>query len=117
MKISATRSSSRIATRVSWAVEEMIISLVMPEAPSWHRSWRGTDRGRPHQQVRQQHPAQRHYHYSRLVGGGHRARLIGKSTHPYVENQAEPRQRGNHGGAAIAHERKRQSLDRRKAGR
>src|SRR4051812_17329937 len=33
MKISATWSSSRIATRVSWALEEMIISLVMPEAP------------------------------------------------------------------------------------
>src|SRR5687767_1188364 len=33
MKISATRSSSRIATRVSWALEEMIISLVIPAAP------------------------------------------------------------------------------------
>src|SRR5687768_18034709 len=33
MKISATWSSSRIATRVSWALEEMIISLVMPVAP------------------------------------------------------------------------------------
>jgi hypothetical protein len=33
MNISATWSSSRIATRVSWALEEMIISLVMPDAP------------------------------------------------------------------------------------
>src|SRR5687767_7914309 len=32
MNISATRSSSRIATRVSWALEEMNISLVMPVA-------------------------------------------------------------------------------------
>src|SRR5712691_6763683 len=30
MKISATWSSSRIATRVSWPFEEMIISLLMP---------------------------------------------------------------------------------------
>src|SRR5688572_2834356 len=33
MNTSATWSSSRIATRVSWALEEMIISLVMPDAP------------------------------------------------------------------------------------
>jgi hypothetical protein len=33
MKISATWSSSSIATRVSWALEEMIISLLMPVAP------------------------------------------------------------------------------------
>src|SRR5688572_23571848 len=33
MKISATRSSSRMATIVSWLLEEMIISLLMREAP------------------------------------------------------------------------------------
>src|SRR5204862_1783925 len=37
MNTSATWSSSRIATRVSWALEEMIISLVMPDAPC--RRW------------------------------------------------------------------------------
>ena len=33
MKISTTWSSSRMATRVSWPFEEMIISLFMEEAP------------------------------------------------------------------------------------
>src|SRR4030095_7045016 len=33
MKISTTWSSSRMATRVSWSPEEMIISLFMDETP------------------------------------------------------------------------------------
>jgi hypothetical protein len=36
MNTSATWSSSRIATRVSWALEEMIISLVMPVTLQLH---------------------------------------------------------------------------------
>src|SRR5882757_9493225 len=59
MKISATWSSSRIATRVSWALEEMIISLVMPEAPGQPRRVRHADLCCPHQQVRQHDPQQR----------------------------------------------------------
>jgi hypothetical protein len=34
MKISTTWSSSRMATRVSWSLEEMIISLFMENAPA-----------------------------------------------------------------------------------
>jgi hypothetical protein len=41
MKISATWSSSSIATRVSWALEEMIISLLMPDSPLGPSDCRG----------------------------------------------------------------------------
>src|SRR5688572_29623998 len=34
-----------------------------------------------------------------------RGPLVREATHPDVENQAEPRQRGDHGGAAVTHER------------
>ena len=51
MKISATWSSSRIATRVSWALEEMIISLVMPVAPAGCETRPTTELRHRHQQV------------------------------------------------------------------
>jgi hypothetical protein len=44
MKISTTWSSSRMATRVSWAPEEMIISLFMDQTPAAeHRDYAEQD--------------------------------------------------------------------------
>src|SRR5215510_11352643 len=98
MKISATWSSSRIATRVSWALEEMIISLLMPVAPTGLRQSHRTDHGRTHHhQARQHDPKERCDHNPISVGralllrpaGSEEndpayTRLIGKSTHPHV---------------------------------
>src|ERR1044071_5098133 len=119
MKISATCSSSRIATRVSWALEEMIISLVMPEAPGGPCRVGRTYLRRTHQQVRQEHRQQRNQNRHGHVEADLQVRLplIRKTAHPHVENQAERRQGCNHGGAAVTHERKRQSFERREAGR
>src|SRR5258706_331791 len=63
MKISATWSSSRIATRVSWALEEMIISLVMPEAPGQPRR---LERAKYHEQI--QPERDQHARESLLLG-------------------------------------------------
>src|SRR5688572_12184780 len=70
MKISATWSSSRIATRVSWALEEMIISLVMPVILRGQPASRSTDPGQAHHVVvRWRHPEERdHVRYSPCVG-------------------------------------------------
>src|SRR5690349_12708700 len=50
-------------------------------------------------------------------GGAAPPSSIRKTSHPHVEDEAEPRQGSNHGGAAVTHERKRKPFDRRQAGR
>src|SRR5687768_18396976 len=90
MNISATRSSSRIATRVSWALEEMIISLVMPSAPQRPRTWRKTGLRRTHQQVRQQDAEKQRDHEQpvepAIAPGATASCLISKPAHAHVEN-------------------------------
>ena len=106
-EISVTRSSSRMATIVSWPLAEMIISLLMRKTPC-------TDR-----------PADSSEQSARRTCSNFRkallivpmTRLISEPTHPHVEDQAEARQRGDHRRPAITHQRKRQTLDRRQAGR
>src|SRR5688572_21002281 len=43
--------------------------------------------------------------------------LVSKPAHPHVENQAEARERGDHRRPSVTQQRKRQTFDRRKAGR
>jgi hypothetical protein len=59
IKISATWSSSRIATRVSWALEEMIISLVMPGSLRGLHGRRATELRRTYQEARQDNSEER----------------------------------------------------------
>src|SRR5262245_63460690 len=92
MKISTTWSSSRMATRVSCAPAEMIISLFM-ETPT----------ARKHRV---------HLRVLRVFRG-----LIRDAPHPDIEDEAETRERCDEGGAAVAHERQRDPLYRREAGR
>jgi hypothetical protein len=60
MNISATWSSSRIATRVSWALEEMIISLLMPV--TLHGLHVQADSRRAYQEAREQERGQQNNH-------------------------------------------------------
>src|SRR6476646_10565637 len=90
MKISTTWSSSRMATRVSCAPEEMIISLFIARTPT------------ADQREQNEH---------------HVIRLIRETSHPHVEDETETCERCDEGRAAVAHERQRDPLHRRQAGR
>ena len=61
------------------------------------------------------HHAESANHDCRIRGSGNR--LIRKPPHPHVEDQAERRERRDHRRAAVAHERQREALDGRQAGR
>src|SRR5947199_5951993 len=91
-KISATRSSSRMATMVSWPFEEMIISLVI------HELHFGRDWGRE----------------SRIPNP---ESLVRESAHANVEHQPKPGERGDHRRASVAHERESDPFDGRQSGR
>src|SRR5580765_1324857 len=88
-KTSATRSSSRMATMVSWPLEEMIISLVIHELL-----------GRERQPYLPFLP-----------------KSVRESAHAYVQNEPEAGERRNHRRPAVAHERQREPFDGRQSGR
>src|SRR5215510_13276457 len=111
MKISTTWSSSRMATRVSCAPEEMIISLFIAETPTATAGKNATDE---HGQTQIQHP---YPCESVFIRGAHVRGLICEPPHPHVEDETESRERRDQGRAAVTHERQRDPLHRREAGR
>src|SRR5215467_15257295 len=84
-KISAARSSSRMATIVSWPLQEMIISFVMYELPR-------QDRLEPLPPL-----------------------LVREPAHTHVEHEAEARERRYHRRPAVTHERQREAFDGRES--
>src|SRR5438067_41746 len=149
MKISTTWSSSRMATRVSWPVEEMIISLFMQMTPRCAAIRRlrgarvrgggpGPSTGQPPREERQHEKR----HQSACLTSGCGVRDAGRSqersiiptvfapsprvprpdsvcktSHPHVQDEAKAGERGDERRAAVTHERQRDALDRREAGR
>src|SRR5215471_7990826 len=111
MKTSTTWSSSRMATRVSCAPEEMIISLFIAETPTATAGQKAADE-HGHIQIKSAYPCE-----SVSVRGNHVRGLICETPHPHVEDETETRQRCDQGRAAVAHERQRDALHRRKADR
>src|SRR5262245_48794970 len=111
MKTSTTWSSSRMATRVSCAPEEMIISLFIAETPTATERQSATDE-HGQTQIQSPYPCE-----SACVRGDHGRGLICETPHPHVEDEAEACKRRDEGRAAVAHERQRDALDRREADR
>src|SRR5215472_13172481 len=105
-KISAARSSSRMATIVSWPLQEMIISFVIRELPR---------QGRLDGQDRQDGcswtvlPIPPFLPFPPL--------LVREPAHAHVEHEAKACERRNHRRPAVAHERQRESFDGRESGR
>src|SRR6476659_4222498 len=98
MKISTTWSSSRMATRVSCAPEEMIISLFITYTPAAEDGYRcRARRGDRTCEHAEQHPI----------------RLIREAPHPDIQDEAETRERCDERRSAVAHERQRDALHRR----
>src|SRR5437763_2546891 len=100
-KTSATRSSSRMATIVSWPFEETIISLFIHD--SCHafgiRDWGfGICE-------------------SRIPNPKSRRVSVRESAHSYVQDQPEAGERRDHRRPAVTHERKREPFDGRQSGR
>src|SRR5262249_48317386 len=90
-KTSATRSSSRIATIVSWPLEETIISLVIANSS-------GLDMGRGLS------AAGTRYRQSTANNPRPKAQLVRKSAHAHVEHEPETGECRNHRRSAVAHE-------------
>src|SRR5580765_6563376 len=89
-KISAARSSSRMATSVSWPLEEMIISLVIRELLG-QGSQGGLGRQGGFTSLPDQPPL------PSLPSS------VRESAHAYVEHEAEARERRNHRRPAVTH--------------
>src|SRR5438132_6975750 len=115
MKISTTWSSSRMATRVSCAPEEMIISLFMENAPA-AAAQHADDAERQQKYGADKHVQLLivHIPLSLVIRG---PGLIGKAAHPDVQDETKTCERGDQGRAAVAHERQRDPFHRREAGR
>src|SRR5258706_5966560 len=110
-----------MATRVSWAPEEMIISLFIATAPATDPGHQNTPENLPQTNTEQHRsdPCLSVFvrgRYQPCSSVAHRsAALIGKPSHPHVEDEAKTREGRDEGRTAVTHERQRDPLDQRQA--
>src|SRR3954462_5634415 len=118
-----------MATRVSCAPEEMIISLFMQNLPAADLHGAGAAEDAEYAEHQREYGAEQRVRLivhrpamSRIPRTPRRpapssAALIRKTSHPHVEDETKARERCDQGRAAVAHERQRDPFHRRQAGR